>query len=328
MLSLVVPIYKSEENLARLFVALEELPARLPGALEVVFVVDGSPDASEQIILARLSSLPFRSQLVSLSRNFGSFPAIAAGLERGAGDYFAVIAADLQEPPELIIQFAEALHNDEADIVFGARAGRSDPWLSELASSLFWGLYRRFVVKDIPRGGIDVFGCTRTVRDHLLRLREANTNLIALLFWLGFRRKFFSYVRRPRLEGRSAWTFAKKLQYSLNSIFNFTDLPIRFLLTAGLAGSGLALLAAIVVIAFRFLGLIDVAGYTAIIVTVVFFGGMTTFGLGLIGQYLWLSLQNTRNRPTFIIRSATSEEAEGGRETLQHDLTRLRGDEP
>lgn len=316
MLSLVVPIYKNEENLDRLLAELEKLQPRLPDPLEVVFVVDGSPDACEQILLARLPTLPFRSQLISLSRNFGSFSAIAAGLEVSTGGYFAVIAADLQEPPELIVQFAEALRNDDADIVFGVRASRSDPWLSELASSMFWRLYRRFVIKDMPHGGVDIFGCTRRVRDHLLALHEANTNLIALLFWLGFRRKFFPYARQPRREGRSAWTFARKLQYSLNSIFNFTDLPIRFLLMTGLAGSALALLAAVIVIVFRVMGLIDVAGYTAIILTIVFFGGLTTFGLGLIGQYLWLSLQNTRNRPNYVVRSAIVSEIEAGCDEL------------
>ena len=127
----------------------------------MVFVVDGSPDRCLQILRERLPSLPLRTQLLSLSRNFGSFAAIAAGLETARGSNLAVMAADLQEPPELILQFFEVLDAGRADIVFGVRGERSDPWLSELASNLFWFLYRKLVVKDMPRGGVDIFGCTR-----------------------------------------------------------------------------------------------------------------------------------------------------------------------
>lgn len=306
MLSLVIPLYKSEENLNRLLVELEKLQERLPERLEVIFVVDGSPDACEEILREQLARLPFACELVSLSRNFGSFAAIAAGMERGSGDYFAALAADLQEPPELIVRFVEILKAGEADIVFGVRASRSDPWLSDIASKAFWWVYRRFVMRDMPPGGVDIFGCTVAVRDHLLRLKEVNTNLIALLFWLGFRRTFVPYHRQPRLEGASAWTVAKKLRYAFDSIFSFTDLPIRVLLALGFAGTALAVMTAAVVLTAKLLGDIEVPGYTATILTIVFFGGLTTFGLGVVGQYLWLSLQNARNRPNFIVRSAQS----------------------
>lgn len=304
VISLIIPIYKNRENLNRLLTELQKLDVRFAGELEVVFVVDGSPDGCFEILRERLSALDLRSQLISLSRNFGSFPAILAGLAHGNGEYFAVLAADLQEPPELIFQFWEALRAGEADIVFGNRNSRTDPPLSQFFSEVFWALYRRFVVKDIPRGGIDVFGCSKQVRDHLLRLKEADTNLIALLFWLGFRRKFIAYERRPRLEGRTAWTFSKKLKYALDSIFNFTDLPLRLLLISGIAGTTLAGAASLVVLIGRLFGIIRAPGYTPIVLAICFFGGLTALGLGLIGQYLWLSLQNIRNRPNFIVQSA------------------------
>jgi glycosyltransferase involved in cell wall biosynthesis len=140
MLSLVIPIYKNEPTLERLLDAVLDLNRRLPQGLEVVFVIDGSPDRCLEILRQRLPSIALDSRLVSLSRNFGSFAAIAAGLEAGRGDYFAVLAADLQEPPELVLQFLAALEQDEADIVFGFRTGRSDPWLSELFSGAFWSI--------------------------------------------------------------------------------------------------------------------------------------------------------------------------------------------
>lgn len=304
MLSLVIPVYQNEANLERLFSALLELDCELPEPMEVVFVVDGSPDRCLEILGARLPTLPLRSRLLSLSRNFGSFAAIAAGMQAGSGDYFAVLAADLQEPPELMHKFITTLRNGEADVVFGCRSGRSDPWLSTLVSDLFWEMFRALVVKDMPKGGVDIFACTRQVRDRLLEFHEVNTNLIALLFWVGFRRKFVLYQRQARLEGKSAWTISKKLEYCLHSIFNFTDLPIRLLLYVGFAGLSAAVVVGAILLFVKLRGLIPVPGYTAIVLSIVFFGGLTSIAFGIIGQYLWLTLQNARRRPSFIVASS------------------------
>jgi glycosyltransferase involved in cell wall biosynthesis len=306
MLSLVVPIYKSEANLPRLFRELEEFADRLPDTLEVVFVVDGSPDASLDILQSHLATWTLNAQLVELSRNFGSFAAIAAGLREATGEYLAVAAADLQEPLDLIVEFHRLLHSGEADVVFGYRTARADPWWSRILSQAFWDLYRRFVVPDMPKGGVDVFGCTRGVRDHLLELKEINTNLIALLLWLGFRRRFVPYQRRPRVEGQSGWTFGRKLRYALDSVFSFTDLPIRVLLLLGVIGIVFAVVAGATVFIAWSSGRVPVLGYTPLMLVITFFGGLTALGLGIVGQYLWLSLQNARNRPNFIVRDAWS----------------------
>jgi polyisoprenyl-phosphate glycosyltransferase len=305
MFSLIIPVYMNEPSLDRLLVALASLRERLPEELEVVFVIDGSPDRCFELLSQRLASSPFHSQLVSLSRNFGSFCAIAAGLRAGRGDRFGVLAADLQDPPELILQFADQLLAGKADVVFGCRAGRADPWLSEFFAGLFWWIYRRFVVKEMPAGGVDVFACTRQVRDRLLELREVNTNLIALLFWLGFRREFVSYKRQPRLEGKSAWTFSKKLRYCFDSLFSFTDLPIKLLLYLGIGGTAFATVLSTAVMVAKLTKGIEVPGYTAIVLIVMFFGALTSLGMGILGQYLWLCLQNSRNRPAFILSTST-----------------------
>ena len=305
MLSLVIPVYKNEANLDRLIAELVRLQSSLPD-LEVVFAIDGSPDRCAELLAARLPATGLRSQLLILSRNFGSFSAICAGLEHGLGERFAVIAADLQEPPALIAEFDEILRSGRADITFGVRSSRTDPWLTEITSTLFWSLYRRFVIPEMPAGGVDVFGCTRQVRDRLLSLRESHTNLIALLLWLGYRQVFVPYQRLERLEGTSSWTFARKLRYSVDSIFNFTDLPIRFLLGAGVLGTSASLLVAAVVLISRLLDLIEVPGYTPIILTITFFGGLMTLGLGIIGQYLWLALRNSRQRPNYIVRTVAT----------------------
>ena len=209
----------------------------------------------------------------------------------------------MQEPPELALEFHRRLAAGDVDVVFGHRTRRTDGWWSQLASQSFWSLYRRFVVKDMPKGGIDMFGCTRQVRDRLLELTEVNTNLIALLFWLGFRRGFVPYERRARAEGRSGWTLGRKIGYALDSIFSFTDLPIRALLILGAFGTTAAVIGGATVFVFWLLGRVPVLGYTPLMLVITFFGGLTALGLGIIGQYLWLSLQNARRRPNFVVKN-------------------------
>ncbi|MBV8491177.1 MAG: glycosyltransferase family 2 protein [Candidatus Eremiobacteraeota bacterium] len=301
MISVVIPVYKEAEGIDRLLTELRALNERMPMPMELVFVVDGSPDDSLAMLRARLPAEPYRWQIVSLSRNFGSWSAIAAGLQHGRGDYFAVLAADLQEPPELMIRFAETLASGRADIAIGQRERRADPWITTLLSNTFWGLYRRFVVKDVPRGGADVFACTREVRDVLINFKESSTSLVALLFWVGFRREFVPYVRAAREKGVSAWTMPKKLRLAANSILNFSDLPLQLLMLLGGFGMFTAVVYGSVVLIARIAGVINLPGYSAIIVAITFFGGLTCLGLGIVGQYLWLVLQNVRRRPNYIV---------------------------
>ena len=215
MLSIVIPVFRNEKNIDRLVQELERIAGIAPMPIEAVLVVDGSPDRSLESLRDRLPSAAFSSTLVSLSRNFGAFNAVRCGLERASGDYIAVLAADLQEPADLALTFLDILKRDEADIVFATRSSRDDPWFDEVTSDAFWSLYRRWVLPELPPGGVNAVGCTRMVRDRLLELREPTTNLIALFFWLGFRRAYVPYDRQAGRDGRSAWTLGKKLRYGL-----------------------------------------------------------------------------------------------------------------
>jgi glycosyltransferase involved in cell wall biosynthesis len=304
MLSLVVPVYKNEESIAELVAALEGLDEALGGELEAVLVVDGSPDRSLERLRAALPGAAFRSQLVVLSRNFGAFPAILAGLAAARGARFAVMAADLQEPTELVLRFDELLRADACDLAVGVRGRRADPLASRLASALFWRAYRAFVQREIPVKGVDVFACNRQVRDHLLALRERHTSLVGLLFWLGFRRAELPYDRRPRHAGRSAWSFRRRLRYLLDSTFSFTDLPLRLLTFTGLAGMALAVGLAIVVLAAKWRGEIPVPGYAATALLVIFFGGMNSLGLGIVGEYVWRAYENSKERPSYVVATS------------------------
>lgn len=299
--SLIIPVYRNEGSLPALLAACAGMDRELGGRLEVVFVVDGSPDRSFELLQSALPREPFRSQLILLSRNFGSFSAIRAGLAQARGSWFAVMAADLQEPPELALSFFRALEQGEADVALGTRTGRADPLLARVPARLFWGFYRRFVQRDMPAGGVDVFGCNLLVREALLAMRESHTSLVGLLLWLGFRRVHIGYERQPRAHGSSAWTLSKKLHYLSDSIFSFTDFPIRVLIGAGVLGLAVSGVLGAVVLVSRISGLIPVPGYAATILVITFFAALNSFGLGVVGSYVWRTFENTKRRPDAVV---------------------------
>lgn len=301
MFSVVVPVYRNEKSVPDLLTSLEELNRNMDGRFEAVLVVDGSPDRCGELLAEQLPQAGFDSQLILLSRNYGSFAAIRAGLARARGDLMAVMAADLQEPPELILEIRAKLMSGEFDVVVGRRVGREDPPFERLASAVFWGVYRKFVQPQVPKGGVDIFGCTSGFRDQLLRLVERNSTLVGLVFWLGFRRGEVSYSRRARASGRSGWSLTRRIRYLLDSTFAFSDLPIRFLSGVGLLGIVASVVLGVVVLVARLSGQIPVSGYAATILAVMFFGGVNALGLGVIGEYVWRAFENTKGRPEFVV---------------------------
>jgi glycosyltransferase involved in cell wall biosynthesis len=304
LMSVVVPVYRNEETLPRvvdLLVHQAKLARELHDVeLEAVFVVDGSPDRSHELLQRMLPASGLRSTLVLHSRNFGSFAAVRTGLGAAEGDLFSVMAADLQEPPGLTLDFLALLVDDTHDVVVGRRAVRRDPRMS---SSVFWWLFRRTVNRDVPPGGVDVFACNRRFRDELLALREANSSLIALMFWLGFRRAEVAYERLPREDGSAGgWTARRRVRYMLDSIFSFTDRPIMLLTGVGVLGCVGAVVLGVITLIARLVGGIAVPGYAGIVLTVVFFGALNLVGIGVVGAYAWRAFENTKHRPLSVIQ--------------------------
>lgn len=304
MFSLIIPVYKNEANIPPLLAAVQDLRDRIADDFEVIFVVDGSPDRSYLVLKENLPATGLDAQLIALSRNFGAFAAIRAGLERARGDAMAVMAADLQEPPDLVIGMQKALAAGDCDVVYGERQRRGDPWHTRVASSLFWGAYRRFVAPDIPKGGVDTFGITAAVCDQILGLTERNSSLVGLLFWVGFRRKAIPYDRTDREIGTSSWTFVKKWKYMQDSIFSFSDLPISLLLVFGFGGLAVSIVLGLTVFISALLGQIDVPGYAATILVILFFSTLQLLFLGVLGIYLWRVFENTKGRPLHIVMSS------------------------
>ena len=295
--SVVVPVYGNEETIPALVSRLSALSHDLDDAFEAVFVVDGSPDGSLPLLRRLLPGSGLRAQLVTLSRNYGSFSAVRAGLAVAQGEYVAVMAADLQEPVSLVEDIFKRLATGEYDVAVGVRTERQDPAMSSAASRAFWAIYRRYVQKDLPSGGVDAFGCTRQVVGELLKLEESNTSLIGLLYWLGFRRADVEYARQEREHGKSGWTLRKKLRYMNDSIFSFTDLPITLLITAGLVGVAGSLVAGVAVFAGWATGHVKVAGYTPLMLVLFLLCSLILLALGIVGSYVWRTYENSKGRP-------------------------------
>jgi glycosyltransferase involved in cell wall biosynthesis len=308
--SVIVPVYRNLETLPQLVRRLELMSARLGGRMEAVFVIDGSPDSSGARLRALLADSAMRSQLLWHSRNFGSFAAIRTGLAAACGEWMVVMSADMQEPAELALELYEALASGACEVVVGVRRTREDPLLSRRGAALFWWVYCHWVQREMPRGGVDVFGCTAHVRDALLALEESNSSLVGLLIWLGYRRVEIPYDRAPRVAGRSGWTLGKKARYFLDSIYSFTDLPITILLGVGVTGVMLSVIGAItVLLAWAFVG-IRVAGYTPVMLTLFMVGSLVLSGLGIVGSYVWRTYENSKRRPGSVAMLSESFHAE------------------
>ena len=299
--SLVIPVFKNQDSLLELIGELTLINISLDRKLEVIFIVDGSPDESLSILVDGLGNFDFKAKVLVHSRNFGSFAAIRSGLSNASGQFFAYMAADLQEPPSLILLLFKQLEQDECDVVIGVRVSRNDPFWTKLFSNIFWGTYKRYIVRDMPKGGIDVFACNKPFVNELLRLEESRSSLVALIFWLGFRRKFVDYVRLERKYGKSAWSFSAKVDYMMDSIFAFTDLPIKLLIRIGFFGILFSFSLLLITLIFRITGIIDVPGYAALMIVILCFGSINLVGFGLVGEYAWRGFENSKKRPHAIV---------------------------
>ncbi|MCU1393891.1 MAG: glycosyl transferase [Ilumatobacteraceae bacterium] len=308
VLSVVVPVYGNESSMQLLVAELDRLNDRIGGGLQGVFVIDASPDRSRSMLSTALKTATFGAVIVDHSRNFGSFAAIRTGMGFATGEYIGVMAADLQEPPELMDQFLEILQTSDVQVAIGERTSRTgDRRRDRVAANAFWRLYRRFVLPSMPEGGVDVFACTSAVRDQLLEFREANSSLVGLLFWLGYRTRAVPYDRRARADdGSSSWTFAKKFRYMMDSIYSFTDLPLRLLRMIGSLGLVASLVVAVAVAVARWRGAIHVAGYTPLILALSISTMLILSALGIVGSYVWRAYENTKRRPLSVVERIES----------------------
>ena len=299
--SIIVPVYQNQDSIPKLMSNLSSLSEKLNNDLEVIFVIDGSTDKSQELITTGCKDKKFKAQIINHSKNFGSFAAINTGLKHDNAEYSSTYSADCQEPISLIEDFFEVLENNSVDVVFGQREERIDSVLTRIFSNLFWSIYRVTIDSDMPKGGVDIFGCNKAFRNELIKLEESRSSLIALAFWLGFERRTVKYTRLAREGGKSTWTFRKKLNYFLDSLFSFTDFPIKLLLTGGAIGVFFSIILGSVVLILKVYGDIKVPGYSPTILLILFFGALNVFGIGLVGSYAWRAYENSKRRPNAVV---------------------------
>jgi polyisoprenyl-phosphate glycosyltransferase len=300
-LSVVVPVYFNEPSLPALFEALLEVEAGLRERnlqLELIFVDDGSRDGS----LAVLRDIKRRrpaTKVVKLTRNFGAVHASKTGMRFVTGDCFLILAADLQDPPELILEMAD-LWRKGAKFVVCVRQDREDSPASVLFSRLYYRLIRLFVVRDYPPGGYDVALMSREFLPYMLdSAKNVNTALFA--YWLGFEPVRISYTRRKRLHGKSRWTFLKRVKFFLDSILGFSIVPIRLISLFGALVSLASFSYGTLIAVNALRGLGSAPGFPTLVVILSFLLGVVIMMLGVIGEYLWRIFDEVSRRPEAVI---------------------------
>jgi glycosyltransferase involved in cell wall biosynthesis len=317
-LSIVVPVYYNDANLPETVPQLLDLGGKLLGyKLELVFVDDGSGDDSLAMLFNQQMKNPETIKVVKLTRNFGSMAAIQAGFTVATGDCVGMISADLQDPPELFLEMVAHWEKGSSKAIFAIRQDREEKPVQKFLSNGYYSLIRRFALSGYPNGGYDFFLIDRQVVNDLNRIQEKNTNLMTLIYWLGYKPVMIPYVRRQRLKGKSRWTFAKKIKLFIDTFVAFSFFPIRTLSVLGLlVALGSFMYGAFVLFYWWFFG-IEVKGYVPIIVVLSFNSGLQMAMLGVLGEYLWRTLDEVRRRPPFVIEAIyTGKPADRGEDAV------------
>ena len=298
--SIVVPVYKNEGSIEHLLNRINDISGAVTGTVEAVFVVDGSPDMSLEALRSNLPCDGFDAKVLLLSRNFGAFSAIRAGLREARGEATVVMAADLQEPTSLILDMLGIVQRDEADVAVGVRQSRKDGVVSRTLSAVFWKVFNRVSSLELPRGGVDIFALSRSARETLNSFEESSTSLIGLIYWMGFRRQEVPYHRVERQVGKSSWSLRKRINYAKDSITAFSEFPLSVFLWSGVIGAVVSLVFALIG-AFQYMFTSDHQSQREITaIGLLFVASYLMAGLGIIGTYLWRLAENVRNRPDSI----------------------------
>lgn len=300
-LAVVVPMFRSQEHIPNVMHYIEGLNSAVPGGVMATFVIDGSPEDERSILPELINRLPFPSQIIRLSRNFGVGPALHAALEKSGGCATVVFGSDLQEPAELFEIFAQKIIVDGLDVVLGQRTSRDDPFSMKLFASFYWWVNRKFLANDTPKGGFDVFGLSKRAREALVLLPELNTNITSQLQWIGFDREYIPFQRRARQSGKSTWTMKRKVKLFADSIYGFSGAPVALILAIGLLSVAIFGVIGIVTVFASLMDWIQVPGYTTLVLLGAIGHSLTITACGIIGGYVFRAFDNSKGRPRYII---------------------------
>ncbi|RAK65772.1 glycosyltransferase family 2 protein [Hymenobacter edaphi] len=303
-LSVVIPCYYNEDNIP---VTVRELVANEVNfppevSFEYVFVNDGSGDDTLGALLRARDTYPDRVRVVDLAANVGSYNAIVAGMAHATGDCLSVITADMQDPPELMVQMYEYWKKG-FKLVIGNRQDREEKGLSQVFAKTFHWLMKHLALKNIPDGGFDFVFFDRQVSDQVVGMQERNSNVFYLMVWLGFPYVNIPYVRRKREIGTSRWTLSKKIKLLIDSLLSFSYFPVRAISAVGLGLGLVALLYGLYIIGLRLVGPDEPQGWTTLMVVVLFVSAFQMVALGVIGEYVWRGLDAARQRPLYVVKN-------------------------
>ena len=307
-ISIVVPCYYEEKSLPFFYKEIDKVSEKMSDVyLEIIFVNDGSKDRTLNI-MKEYSYKDKRVKYISLSRNFGKESALYAGLENSTGDYIAVMDADLQDPPELLLEMYNSLKTEDYDCVATRRIDRKgEPPIRSFFAKCFYKLINKISNADIVDGARDFRLMKRKMVDSILQMKEYNRFSKGIFGWVGFNTKWIAYENVERIAGETKWSFWKLFKYSIEGIVAFSTMPLLISSFIGLIFFIISLIM-ITLIILRTLILGDpVAGWPSMVCIIFFVGGIQLFCTGILGQYLAKTYMEVKNRPIYIIKESNIE---------------------
>ncbi len=308
-LSVVVPCFNEEESIQACHVQLSESLAASGRTYEIVYVNDGSRDLT-MTILREIQATDPHVQVVNLSRNFGHQVAVSAGIRYATGNAVALMDADLQDPPEVLMEMMRVLESGY-DVVYGARRARAgESFTKLLTAKLFYRTLHLLSDTDIPVDTGDFRVMSRRAVDALLRMPESHRLLRGMASWIGFRQYPFYYERVPRFAGQTKYPFQKMLKLALDGVLSFSTVPLRLVSFLGVLSASVALLGILYALCLRLFTQIWVPGWTLLFIGMLFLGGMQMLSLGVVGEYVGRIYTEAKGRPLFLVQEVLSSQGE------------------
>ena len=319
IISIVVPCHNEEEMVPIFHKEITAVSEQLPDAVfEMIFVNDGSKDAT-LAELKRLASLDERVHYLSFSRNFGKEAAMVAGLRHATGNYVAVMDADLQDPPALLVEMVALIRTGEYDCIGTKRLDRKgEPPIRSFFARQFYHLINRISDTEIVDGARDFRLMTRQMVDAVLEMTEYNRFSKGIFSWVGFETKYLSYENQERVAGKTTWSFWSLFKYSLDGIVAFSEAPLAIAAFTGFLSFAVAILAALILTVRTLVFGNATSGWTSLIVIILGMGGLQLLCLGILGKYLGKTFMETKRRPLYILKE-TDGALPTGRKEEQND---------
>ena len=301
--SIVAPIFNEKENLPELHRRVSEVMDSLGEPWELILVDDGSTDSSADMI-RELAKKDKRVRPVIFARNFGHQIAITAGWDYARGDAVVIIDADLQDPPELIVQMANKWR-EGYEVVYAVRTEREgESWFKLWTASLFYRLIYRITEVKIPLDTGDFRLMDRKVVNVLKQMREKHRFPRGMSSWVGFKQIGIEYKRAARVAGETKYPFRKMFRLAINAVTGFSYFPLQVATFFGFVSAGIAILAMPVVIYLRASGSQAFFGQATTLLAVLFLGGVQLISLGILGEYIGRLYDEAKDRPLYIVRDA------------------------